>query len=129
MRQEDAVAAIVAGDHGDPFSFLGMHPSEGSTLVRAFLPGARTVEVLSSDGDALGNLGIIHREGLFAGPVRQSAAYRLRVVWEDAEGLFYVPLATTAGALLRSYERGMVALTRAVSFGPGTPWPSPRTTA
>src|SRR5947199_2538817 len=40
-----------------------------------------------------------------AGPLRIGGMY--------AAGTFYVPLATTEGALVRSYERGMAALTRA----------------
>ena len=37
----------------------------------------------------------------------------LLLAGEHAAGTFYVPLATTEGALVRSYERGMVAITRA----------------
>lgn len=37
----------------------------------------------------------------------------LQINGTNAQGVFYVPLATTEGALVRSYERGMVLLTRA----------------
>ncbi len=36
----------------------------------------------------------------------------LHVLGEHAEGVFYVPLATTEGALVRSYERGATLITR-----------------
>ena len=48
-----------------------------------------------------------------AAQVPLGVAGPLRVRGEHAQGTFYVPLATTEGALVRSYERGMVTLTRA----------------
>ena len=49
--------------------------------------------------------------GILAGffPIGVGAVY----TGQYAKGLFYVPMATSEGALIRSYERGMVALTRA----------------
>src|SRR5260370_4435894 len=49
--------------------------------------------------------------GAAQGPL--GVAGPLAIAGEHARGVFYVPLATTEGALVRSYERGMTALTRA----------------
>jgi hydroxymethylglutaryl-CoA reductase (NADPH) len=48
-----------------------------------------------------------------AAQVPLGVAGPLLVRGEHADGNFYVPLATTEGALVRSYERGMVAITHA----------------
>jgi hydroxymethylglutaryl-CoA reductase (NADPH) len=48
-----------------------------------------------------------------AAQVPLGVAGPLAVQGEHARGIFYVPLATTEGAVVRSYERGMIALTRA----------------
>jgi hydroxymethylglutaryl-CoA reductase (NADPH) len=48
-----------------------------------------------------------------AAQVPLGVAGPLAVQGEHARGIFYVPLATTEGVLVRSYERGMTALTRA----------------
>lgn len=47
-----------------------------------------------------------------ASQVPLGVAGPLRVRGEHADGTFYVPFATTEGALVRSYERGMVSITR-----------------
>jgi len=83
VKYEEAVRSVVAGDHPDPFSFLGMHRSKDGFVVRTFLPGASTVEVVSAGG-ALGELQRVDPEGFFAGPVftRERVPYRLWVAWE-----------------------------------------------
>ena len=85
MTNEETYQAVVAGDHGDPYAVLGMHEEAGHGLVvRTFQPGARSVEVISADGDSLGKLGSIHPEGLFAGPVstEKPTPYKLRIDWD-----------------------------------------------
>ena len=47
-----------------------------------------------------------------AAQVPLAVAGPLLVAGEHARGTFFVPLATTEGALVRSYERGMLALSR-----------------
>ncbi|ABG03292.1 1,4-alpha-glucan branching enzyme [Rubrobacter xylanophilus DSM 9941] len=82
MRREEAIRAVVAGDHPDPFSFLGPHEEAGRRVVRTFLPGAARVRVLSAAGRPLGELERVHPEGFFSGPLSGNGRYRLRVLWE-----------------------------------------------
>lgn len=81
-----AVEALVAGRHGDPFSILGPHPAQGSTIVRALYPGAEAIDILDpASGEVLARTYRIHAGGLFAASLPYSQNYRLRIHWPDAE--------------------------------------------
>jgi 1,4-alpha-glucan branching enzyme len=77
--------AIVAGRHGDPFGFLGMHRASVGLYVRAFLPDAEALAVIeSATGEVAARGEKLHPAGLFvaAMPERQKPfRYRLRVWW------------------------------------------------
>jgi 1,4-alpha-glucan branching enzyme len=81
---EDNVARIVTATLGDPFAFLGMHDdAQNGVVVRTFLPGARRVRVTrAATNDIVGELPLVHGDGLFAGRIKHSVGrfpYRLLV--------------------------------------------------
>src|SRR6185369_13495314 len=78
----DALARAI---HGDPFSVLGPHHTPGGLVIRAFLPGAKAVDVLRrKDRAVLRRLEEGDPPGLFQGAVGDRAPYLLRVTWPDA---------------------------------------------
>ena len=87
--EDEAVAAIVEGRHGDPFAVLGMHGGEGAPLsVRVFWPGAESVAVHDrTSGKAVATLERLHPGGFFFGAVPgrdKRFAYRLSLSTQDA---------------------------------------------
>jgi len=76
----DAVQALVEGRHGDPFALLGPHRTPAGRVVRALLPGAKSVAAVM--GGTARPLALIHPAGLFEGQVGEGD-YVLRVEWQD----------------------------------------------
>lgn len=62
---EADMAALVAGQHADPFAVLGLHPAGDVWLARALVHGATGLEAIGRDGQSLGPLERIHQAGLF----------------------------------------------------------------
>ena len=86
MLNPPDIELICSARHGDPFSVLGPHPQDGSVSLRAFLPGARQVEVLdTASGQLLGRLEPCHADGFFEGVLNLPAppAYGLLVQWDN----------------------------------------------
>ena len=86
MLNPQDVELICSARHGDPFSVLGPHAQEGGVSIRAFLPGARRVEVLDGDsGHSIGTLEQQHPDGFFEDllALPASGAYCLQVQWDN----------------------------------------------
>ncbi len=75
-----AVDAIVNARHGDPFAVLGPHATTGGCIVRAFLPDAAEVAVVSVDAaQMLAPMRRLGVGGLWSGLLSTRVPYRLRV--------------------------------------------------
>ena len=80
MLNDDEIARLAAGRHGDPFSALGPHTDAlGRAWVRALLPLAERVEALCIDGTEL----VLQSrgQGLFEARMPAIQPYRLRARW------------------------------------------------
>lgn len=81
------IEALTKAEHPDPFSILGPHADgKGGQYIRAFLPGAVSVNVLACDGgEVLGSLDACATSGLFVGHFPDMQGYLLQVNWDGSE--------------------------------------------
>jgi 1,4-alpha-glucan branching enzyme len=97
---EPDMNAIIAARHGDPFGILGVHRTDAGIAVRAFVPHADTLDVLSTGGDVLAGLTKKHEYGFFEGLVPDlelGALYKLRArngggAWEIYDPYRFAPV-------------------------------------
>jgi 1,4-alpha-glucan branching enzyme len=74
--------AVIGGYHADPFRYLGPHDENGHRIVRAFLPQADEVAVISDNRQS--KLVRVHESGLFSGEIPADVQrYTLKVRWKD----------------------------------------------
>ncbi|PWT87271.1 MAG: 1,4-alpha-glucan branching enzyme [Proteobacteria bacterium] len=75
--------AVIEGRHPDPFHYLGRHLENDQPVVRAFLPEAAHVDLVTESGRQT-ELKRLHAAGLFVGKVPDaSKRYRLRARYGD----------------------------------------------
>ena len=86
LPADSDIEALTRAEHPDPFSVLGPHADgEGGQYIRAFLPGAVSVNVLArDDGQVLGSLEDSQVAGLYVGHFAHTRPYVLQVDWGDA---------------------------------------------
>ncbi|WP_371820297.1 1,4-alpha-glucan branching protein GlgB [Verticiella alkaliphila] len=76
---ERDIDALMHARHADPFAVLGPHDTENGREIRAWMPGAVSIEAVAADGEDVQTLHAV-RDGFFRGAGPQGT-YRLRVQW------------------------------------------------
>ena len=88
--------AILGARHGDPFSVLGPHQTDAGLAIRAFVPNADELSVITPDGRALGTLTLKHPHGFFEGLMPEAEPgdhYKLRARNVGGSWEFFDPYA------------------------------------
>ena len=80
MLTPDQIDSVCQGRCGDPFAILGPHENaQGDRVVRAFLPGAASVQAVA--GAKAWPLQPGKTQGFFEGVIAPTGLYQLRVRW------------------------------------------------
>jgi 1,4-alpha-glucan branching enzyme len=102
---EQDIVALQHAHHGDPFSVLGARHMNGQTTIRAFYPGAASIDVLIHGRDPL-PMTQTH-DGLFQAVIGQMETYRFSVHWPagtiETADPYSFPL------ILTDFELGLIA--------------------
>lgn len=79
--------ALIRAEHHDPFSMLGPRDDgAGGQFIRAYLPDALSVKVLSREGEQeLGTLEMSEVPGFFARHFPRAQPYLLKINWAGGE--------------------------------------------
>ncbi|MEO5807431.1 1,4-alpha-glucan branching protein GlgB [Devosia sp.] len=80
------VEAIVGGQHGNPFAFLGLQNIDDQFVLRAFVPNAEMLTAFTLDGKELGHLIPRHKAGFFEGKVKIEQQQPIRYHAKNAGG-------------------------------------------
>ena len=74
MEYADHIERLLSGSHADPFAFLGRHVDGARHVIRAFVPHADRIKVLSPRGrKVIAELSRIDEAGLFEAYIAPSA--------------------------------------------------------
>ena len=85
-KLEPQFAAIVAGQHNNPFALLGPHAANGGRVVRTLQPDASRVTLVDGNGDTLAEMEKVHEGGLFEGQLPpRKRRYAFRIDWRSGE--------------------------------------------
>src|SRR4051812_48906137 len=83
---DEALTALVRGAQCDPFAILGPHVDEaGGTIVRAFRPAARSIELVLTATNTLVSMERRGSAGVFEARLTDDPDYRLRITYANGE--------------------------------------------
>ncbi len=100
MKINKDIKALIKGEYADPFSILGVHRSEGTLSITAFLPEAKEAWAIQDRGPAKEQpikikMTKVHKEGLFQA-ISENLSSEYRYKFRTTSGLgevreFYDP--------------------------------------